>query len=100
MGAGQIHKALGALGFVSPTLEFDEAIRLNPQGADAYYNRGQAYDYLGQYERAIQDYDEAIRLDPQLAIAYNNRGYAYRSHGKTKEAELDYQKAKERGYEL
>jgi len=47
MGAGQIHKALGALGFVSPTLEFDEAIRLNPQGADAYYNRGQAYDYLG-----------------------------------------------------
>jgi len=33
--------ALGALGFVSPTLEFDEAIRLNPQDAGAYNKWGQ-----------------------------------------------------------
>jgi tetratricopeptide (TPR) repeat protein len=42
----------------------DEAIRLNPQDAEAYYDRGVAYTNLGQYERAIQDADEAIRLNP------------------------------------
>lgn len=56
---------------------YDEALRLNPQYAKAYNNRGFAYDNLGQYQRAIQDYDEAIRLDPKLALAYANRGVAY-----------------------
>ena len=29
----------------------------------AYFNRGNAYDDLGQYQRAIQDYDKACSLD-------------------------------------
>ena len=45
---------------------FDEAIRLNPRYAEAYHNRGTAYDSLGQSKRAIQDYDEAIRLNSPL----------------------------------
>ena len=40
-------------------------------------NRGNAYSWLGQYLRAIQDFDEAIRLDPQLVLAYYNRGDTY-----------------------
>ena len=43
----------------------------------AYSNRGNAYSWLGQYLRAIQDFDEAIRLDPQLVLAYYNRGDTY-----------------------
>ena len=31
--------------------EYDEAIRLDPQLAEAYNNRGAAYGSLGQYER-------------------------------------------------
>ena len=77
----------------------DEAIRLNPQYAIAYYRRGLSYYDLGQYERAIQDYDGAIRLNPQHAAAYYVRGMGYEGLGKTKEAELDYQKAKDLGYE-
>ena len=57
--------------------DYDEAIRLNPQYADAYNKRGIAYGDLGQYERAIEDWDEAIRLDPQYGNAYYNRGIAY-----------------------
>ena len=34
--------------------EYDEAIRLDPQDADVYNNRGIAYDELGQLQRAIQ----------------------------------------------
>ena len=59
------------------------AIRLDPQLALAYNNRGDAYRDLGRYQKAIQDYNEAIRLDPQLALAYNNRGDAYQDWAST-----------------
>jgi tetratricopeptide (TPR) repeat protein len=59
------------------TNNYDEAIRLNPQSAEAYYKRGLEYQKLGQQEPAIADFDKAIRIDPQFAKAYCNRGYAY-----------------------
>ena len=52
----------------------NEAIRLKPDYADAYNNRGNAKQKLGQYDAAVADYDEAIRLNPDMAEAYNNRG--------------------------
>ena len=79
--------------------DYDEAIRLDPQDAIVYNNRGYAYGKLGQYERAIQDYDEAIRLNPQDAIAYYNRGLAYETLGQLKLANRDFAKAKELGYD-
>ena len=59
--------------------EYDEAIRLNPQYAEAYLGRGIAYGNLGKHERAIEDYDGAICLNPQYADAYYNRGLAFYS---------------------
>ena len=53
---------------------YDKAIRLNPELAEAYNNRGVAKDNLGRREDAIADYDEAIRLKPDIAEPYNNRG--------------------------
>ena len=47
--------------------EYSKAIRLNPELAEAYYNRGLTYKKLGQLERAIEDYNAAIRLNPELA---------------------------------
>ena len=73
--------------------EFDEAIRLNPQLAEAYVNRGGTYDNLGQPQRAIQDYDEAIRIDPEFAGAYANRAFAYTGLGKDTEAQQDVERA-------
>ncbi len=57
--------------------DYDEAIRLNPQSAEAYYKRGFFYQSHGYAERAIEDFDRAIRTDPQFAKAYGNRAYAY-----------------------
>ena len=79
--------------------DFDEAIRLNPQDAEAYNIRGLLYRYRGQHERAIGDYDEAIRLNPQHANAYYNRGITYSLIGKSIKAERDFAKAKELGIE-
>ena len=50
--------------------DYDEAIALDPQAAEAFYTSGNAFCDLGDYDRAIADYDEAIALDPQAAEAY------------------------------
>ena len=51
--------------------DYDKAIELDPNDAEAYSDRGSSYHRLGQNERAIEDYDEAIKLDPDNAEAYN-----------------------------
>ena len=45
--------------------EYDQAIRLDSDLAEAYLNRANAYVELGLHERANQDYTEVIRLDPR-----------------------------------
>ena len=47
-------------------VDLKKAIDLNPQDAEAYYNRGLAYDELSNYNQAIKDYTKVIELDPQL----------------------------------
>ncbi len=59
----------------------------------AYNNRGNAYNDLGEHQRAIEDLNEAIRLDPKLAMAYNNRGISYGNLGEHQRAIEDYDEA-------
>jgi tetratricopeptide (TPR) repeat protein len=46
---------------------FDEAIRLNPAYATAYWNRGLVYRKKNQPDEAIKSFDEAVRLNPAFA---------------------------------
>ncbi len=55
---------------------YTEAIRLKPDYAEAYTNRGVARRAKGDVDGALQDYTEAIRLKPDYAQTYNNRGNA------------------------
>jgi tetratricopeptide (TPR) repeat protein len=71
----------------------NNAIKLQPDYANAYIVRGFAYDNLYQYQRAIEDFNKAIRLKPDLAVAYNNRGAAYLLQGKNNLGCSDVQKA-------
>ena len=73
--------------------DYDSAIRLKPDYADAYNNRGVAKDDLGQHFAAIADYDSAIRLKPDYANAYNNRGVAKGNLGQHFAAIADYDTA-------
>ena len=50
---------------------------MNPEDANAYYNRGTVYVDKGDFDAAIQDFDKAIDLNPEYAEAYNNRGAAH-----------------------
>jgi tetratricopeptide (TPR) repeat protein len=61
--------------------DFDQAIKLDPNYAEAFYDRGSAYFQKGDYDRALQEYNEAIRLKPDYVDAYNNRGDVYYQKG-------------------
>ncbi|MBL7086954.1 MAG: tetratricopeptide repeat protein [Candidatus Cloacimonetes bacterium] len=56
---------------------YNKAIDIDPEGADAYYNMGIAYYNKGNYDKAIDCYQKAIDIDPDLSDAYNNMGIAY-----------------------
>jgi tetratricopeptide (TPR) repeat protein len=73
---------------------YTRAIKLNPKYARAYYVRGVACSWLGDYKQAIQDYDKAIELNyPKDDLAYYSRGVANSKLGDYKQAIQDYDKA-------
>ena len=82
--------AKAALGrYEAATADHDEAIRLQPDDAVAYSNRGGAKGMLDWYEEALTDFDHAIHLDPDNAEAYINRGIAKGGLGRHEEARQD-----------
>jgi lipoprotein NlpI len=80
--------------------DFDQAIRLDPNYADAFNNRGIAFSGKGDYDHAIENFDRAIALDPNFAIAIFNRGLAFQNLGRTAEVERDFARAKTSGPRL
>ncbi len=54
--------------------DLSQAILLNPNNADFYYERGSILGKLGDKEGAIRDFDNAILRNPHYAQAYLKRG--------------------------
>jgi tetratricopeptide (TPR) repeat protein len=77
---------------------YEQAIRLDPNFAIAYYGKGVALRNLKRYDEAIAAYEQAIRLDPNFAIAYYSKGLALDRLGQSKEAKQAYDKARQLGY--
>ena len=73
----------------------DQAIKLNPNYSDGYYNRGVAYSKQGKYDLAKLDYDEAIKLNSEDGQSYYNRGRAHLALDNFKQAKNDYARAVE-----
>ena len=70
-----------------------EAIRLQPDYASAYYNRGLARYHKGDLEGALADYNQALRLRPDDPATLNNRGLALADKGDFDGALADYNQA-------
>ena len=75
--------------------DYDTAIKLKPDYARAFYNRGRAYAKKGLYDQAIADFYAAIRLKPDYALAFDNRGRIYAKKGLHDRAEADFTRARE-----
>jgi protein O-mannosyl-transferase len=58
-----------------------QAIDIHPLYKNAYLLLGNAYNYLEQYEAAIDSYQKALQLDPGYAEAQRNLGITYRQAG-------------------
>ncbi len=73
--------------------DFDTAIWLRPNYADAFHNRGLAHSRAGRYDQAIRDFEEALKFKPENPSALNNRGNAYRAKNQFDKALVDYDNA-------
>ncbi|MBR3090823.1 MAG: tetratricopeptide repeat protein, partial [Bacteroidetes bacterium] len=50
----------------------------NPNIAEAYNLRGNAYYSIGEYDLAVKDFTEAIKIDVKFSDAYKSRAESYR----------------------
>jgi tetratricopeptide (TPR) repeat protein len=73
---------------------------MNTSKAWLYFNRGNAYDDLGDFENAEKDFSEAIRLIPKFANAYHSRGEKKKKNGDYISAIEDFTKAIENDYKI
>jgi serine/threonine protein kinase/Tfp pilus assembly protein PilF len=73
--------------------ELDVTVNLKISVSDAaaaHNNRGAAWYYKKEYERAIVDYSMAIQLEPEYAAAYHWRGAAWYYKKEYERAIADY----------
>lgn len=73
--------------------EFEQALRINPDRADAWFHRGMTWGLMGDHWRAIGDFNRAIGIAPDYAEAYNCRGYAHLCLGEYRRAVEDLERA-------
>jgi tetratricopeptide (TPR) repeat protein len=73
--------------------QYQAALRLEPDFAEAYYNLGVAYQYQGLYDLAIEQYQATLKLRPDYVRAHYNLGIAYQYQGLYDRAIEQYQAA-------
>jgi len=69
--------------------EYNKAIELDPKYVQAYSNRGVAYGYLGENDKALADFNAAIKLSPGSARPYYNRAVISLLEERYRDAEDD-----------
>lgn len=69
---------------------YKQSLELNPKKVEAYYNLGNSYCNLNDYDEAIEYYVKAISLDPMHDPALYNLGYAYHRIGNLDQAIKSY----------
>jgi tetratricopeptide (TPR) repeat protein len=86
--------------FAGAIENYNKAIELRPNWAEAYLQRGMARRMYGQLDGSIADYDKASELDPRttrnnrsVAEAYTNHGQILAMNSELENAITDFNKA-------
>ena len=70
-----------------------EAVRLRPDYADAYFNLGSVLFQQGRIDQAIAQWQKALAIRPRDAEAHRSLASALRKQGNVKEAIAEYEQA-------
>jgi len=82
--------------------DHDEAVRLNPDSAEVYFSRGQAYYDRGSldlmdhkdgkpwFDLAAANFEKATKKDPKNDLAYDRLGLTHEENGESDKAIRDY----------
>jgi len=73
--------------------DFNRCLRINPNLAEAYHNRGYTWWKLKEYDRAMADFNKALELNPQYASAYIHRAIVWDEMGDYERSISDNTKA-------
>ena len=73
---------------------YSKAIRLEPNKADFYNNRGVSLHNLSRYDEALRDYNKAIELQPDDAEYYDSRATTLSEMGRYDDAQEDENKVR------
>ena len=73
--------------------DYSDAIRIQPDYAEAYYGRGLTKFKLNDFQGSAADNAEAIKLKPDYGIAYYGRAYAEFKLNDTQKSLADYTEA-------
>lgn len=73
--------------------DFNRALSIKTDFAEAYNDRGAAYRNMKEYDLAIADISQALQINPDFAEAYNNRGLAYFEKKQYSLAAADFKQA-------
>jgi tetratricopeptide (TPR) repeat protein len=72
---------------------FSDVIKKNPMVEQAYNNRANAKQQMGDYKGAMEDYNKSISINPKLPISYSNRGITRANMHDLNNALIDLNKA-------
>ncbi|MBP3558560.1 MAG: tetratricopeptide repeat protein [Thermoguttaceae bacterium] len=84
--------------FAKAIADCDKVLELDAKYADAYFIRGVAAQYQGDWNAGIEAFTKCVELSPENAEAYHRRGEIYDHTGDTEHATVDLKKAAELGY--
>ena len=73
--------------------DYNKAIELDPNNAEAYISRGIAWVSTHRLNNALADFSKAIELDPKNVAAYTGRGAVRQGKRELDKALADYNKA-------
>lgn len=94
----QHHNVIGNLYFANgdfnnAAIQFEEAIRINPQNAQSYGSLGAAYGKSGRLNDAERVLRQAVEYHPRSSEFHFNLGLVYKQSGRNDQAESHFRTA-------
>lgn len=83
----------GQKDYAAAVADYTQSLRLKPDYATAYFERGKAYFDWKKYEEALADLNKVIEIAPDAAVAYGVRGMTYYHKREYEKAIADSTKA-------